>query len=67
MNYFEGKVKGTVVIIAVVMLAIGIIGGTFIAKLIEDKDTIDSAKTVNNESSTPTVTTEGGNRPSYNS
>ncbi|MBA9087856.1 hypothetical protein FHR92_004349 [Fontibacillus solani] len=63
------KGKGTVVIIAVVMLALGIVGGTFIAKLTEDKDTIDSATTVINESSIPTETTESVDSPSntYNS
>ncbi|ALS28938.1 hypothetical protein IJ21_35500 [Paenibacillus sp. 32O-W] len=61
------KNKGTVVIIAVVILAIGIIVGTYIAKLSEDKDTVISATPVvnENESSTPT----SGNRSSskYNS
>lgn len=61
------KNRGTVVIVAVVMLAIGIIGGTIIAKLTEDKDTIDSAATVINESSISTATNENENRSSYNS
>lgn len=61
------KNRGAIAIVAVVMLVIGIIGGTFISKLTEDKDTMDSAATVMNERSIQTVINENENRPSYNS
>ncbi|WP_438349898.1 hypothetical protein ACP8HI_04305 [Paenibacillus sp. FA6] len=76
------KDKGNVVIIAIVILVIGVIGGTLIAKVSKEKDTVVSTTPVVNESSAPTAktpavnesstpiaTTESGNLPSseYNS
>lgn len=61
--------KGTVATISIIILAIGIIGGTFIVKFSEDKDSVISTTPVGNEISRSTATSTNGNRliSKYNS